>query len=231
MNHRFSELTARLSLTLLAEARARPGLSPEDAARMERAFLELPRPPGATLVLIEAPAGARAIDATLLRGAKEPKEERKPEVAAEGIRALHAAHRPGRRFVGDAAAQAGGGVPAGAGGEGAGARAGACGRGEGAQDLDDRGGAAAVGEGGGAGVERRWVARGVKTFASRGAPPPSQRPIKSSRPQRFGAGGAFGVSWPAGSWAMASRAPSPRAGRCSSQGRWCATRPRLQLQV
>ncbi len=82
---RLGELAARLSLVRLAEARARPNLPPEEAARMERASLELPRPPGATLILIEAPAGARAVDAVLLRGAKDAREERRPEVAAEGI--------------------------------------------------------------------------------------------------------------------------------------------------
>jgi tetratricopeptide (TPR) repeat protein len=79
------ELGGRLSLALLAEARGRPGLPADDGARMERASLELPRPPGATLILLRAPAGARGIEATLVRGARDAREERRPEVAAEGI--------------------------------------------------------------------------------------------------------------------------------------------------
>jgi tetratricopeptide (TPR) repeat protein len=82
---RLGDLAGRLSLALLAEARARPGLPAEDEGRLTRASLELPRPPGATLILVRAPAGARAIEATLLRGAKDAREERRPEVAVEGI--------------------------------------------------------------------------------------------------------------------------------------------------
>ncbi len=82
---KLGELAGRLSLALLAEARAKPGLPPADADRMERASLELPRPAGATLFLVRAPAGARPVEATLVRGEKAAREERGPEVAAEGI--------------------------------------------------------------------------------------------------------------------------------------------------
>ena len=50
-----------------------------------RASLELPFPAGATLVLLRAPAGAQALDVTLIRGPRDAREERAPEVAAEGI--------------------------------------------------------------------------------------------------------------------------------------------------
>jgi hypothetical protein len=79
------ELAGRLSLALLAEARAMPGLPTADAERLERASIELPRPPGATLFLVRAPAGTRPIQATLVRGGREAREERAPEVAAEGV--------------------------------------------------------------------------------------------------------------------------------------------------
>ena len=79
------DLAGRLSLALLAEARGRAGLPAGDADRLERASLELPRPPGATLILVRAPAGTHAISARLLRGAPTAREERGPEVAAEGI--------------------------------------------------------------------------------------------------------------------------------------------------
>jgi Flp pilus assembly protein TadD len=82
---KLGDLASRLSLALLAEARSRPGLPPADAERMERASLELPRPPGATLFLVRTPAAARPIQATLIRGAKDAREERTPEVAAESI--------------------------------------------------------------------------------------------------------------------------------------------------
>jgi len=82
---KLGELAGRLSLALLAEARAKPGLPAADAERLERASLELPRPRGATLLLVRAPAGTRPVEVTLVRGAKESREERGPEVAAEGI--------------------------------------------------------------------------------------------------------------------------------------------------
>jgi hypothetical protein len=82
---KLGELASRLSLALLGDARTRPGVASADADRMERASLELPRPAGATLVLVRAPGGVRPIEATLVRGAKEAREERAPEVAAEGI--------------------------------------------------------------------------------------------------------------------------------------------------
>jgi tetratricopeptide (TPR) repeat protein len=82
---KLGDLASRLSLALLAEARSRPGLPPADAERMERASLELPRPPGATLFLVRTPAAGRPIQVTLLRGAKDAREERTPEVAADSI--------------------------------------------------------------------------------------------------------------------------------------------------
>ncbi len=82
---KLGDLAGRLSLALLAEARAQPGLPAADADRMERAALELPRPPGATLLLVRAPAGMHPVEVTLVRGVRGAREERGPEVAAEGI--------------------------------------------------------------------------------------------------------------------------------------------------
>jgi hypothetical protein len=70
---------------LLAEARARQGVSAEDAERLARFAAELPSPAGATTILVRAPAGALPVEATLVRGPRDAREERKPEVAAEGI--------------------------------------------------------------------------------------------------------------------------------------------------
>ncbi len=82
---KLGDLAGRLALALLDDALARPGLAPADADRIARAALELPRPAGATLVLVRAPAGAQAIEATLIRGPKEAREDRAPEVATPGI--------------------------------------------------------------------------------------------------------------------------------------------------
>jgi tetratricopeptide (TPR) repeat protein len=82
---RLGELAGRLAHDLLAEARQKPGVAADDLARLTRASLELPFPAGATLVLLRAPAGAQALDVTLVRGPRDAREERAPEVAAEGI--------------------------------------------------------------------------------------------------------------------------------------------------
>jgi len=84
---KLGDLAGRLALSLLAEALARPDLAPLDADRLSRAALELPRPAGATILLVRAPAGAQAIEATLVRGAipGQAREDRAPEVAAAGI--------------------------------------------------------------------------------------------------------------------------------------------------
>jgi tetratricopeptide (TPR) repeat protein len=82
---RLGDLAGRLAIDLLAEARARPGVAPADADRLLRAALELPYPAGAIVVLVRAPAGASALTTTLFRGPREAREERAPEVAAEGV--------------------------------------------------------------------------------------------------------------------------------------------------
>lgn len=82
---RLGELASRLSLALLTEARARPGVSPVELGELGRRALELPRPQGATLILVRAPAGAHGLDIKLLRGPKDAREERAVEIAAEGI--------------------------------------------------------------------------------------------------------------------------------------------------
>ncbi len=80
-----SELAGHLAGVLVAEARTRPGTSKEDAERLGRAALELPRPAGATLLLVRAPASASPIVATLVRGPREAREERQPDVSAPGL--------------------------------------------------------------------------------------------------------------------------------------------------
>src|SRR5262249_6501187 len=78
-------LAGRLSLAPLSEARRRPGLTEADAARLERAALELPRPGGAAPLLVRAPAAGRRLSLTLLRGPKDAREERAAEIAAASI--------------------------------------------------------------------------------------------------------------------------------------------------
>ena len=82
---KLGDLAGRVALSLLGEALAKPGLAPADADRLARAALELPRPLGATIVLVHAPAGAQAIEAKLVRGPTQAREDRGPEVAAAGI--------------------------------------------------------------------------------------------------------------------------------------------------
>jgi tetratricopeptide (TPR) repeat protein len=79
------ELASRLSHALLAEARTKPGVAADDAERLTRAALELPYPAGATVLVLRSPAAALPIEATLIRGPKDAREERAPEVAAVGI--------------------------------------------------------------------------------------------------------------------------------------------------
>ena len=79
------ELAGRVAAALLAEARAKEGIAPEDADRLARAALELPLPPTSTVVLVRGPAGAAPVEAVLVRGPKEAREERRPEIAAPAI--------------------------------------------------------------------------------------------------------------------------------------------------
>lgn len=79
------ELSGRLAHVLLAEARGGQGVTPSDAERLTRAALELPYPAGATVILLRTPAGSIPLEATLVRGPKDAREERAPEVAAAGI--------------------------------------------------------------------------------------------------------------------------------------------------
>ncbi len=82
---RLSDLAGRVASVLLAEARAKPGVSPDDIARLTRAERELPYPAGATIVLLRAPASGRRIDATLVRGPKDAREVRAPEASADAV--------------------------------------------------------------------------------------------------------------------------------------------------
>ncbi|MEJ7728159.1 MAG: hypothetical protein WKG00_02995 [Polyangiaceae bacterium] len=79
------ELAGRLDAVRLAVARGRQGVSADDAERLARFAAELPSPAGATTILVRAPAGALPVEATLVRGPRDAREERRPEVAAEGI--------------------------------------------------------------------------------------------------------------------------------------------------
>lgn len=82
---RLGDLAARLGLDVIAAARIKPGLSAGALDLLTRASLAIPRPAGATIFLVHAPAGASRIEPVLVRGPKDAREERLPEVAAEGI--------------------------------------------------------------------------------------------------------------------------------------------------
>ena len=82
---KLGDLAGRLATALLVEASATSGVGPEEVDRIVRAALELPRPAAATLVLVRSPAGSLPLKALLVRGPKDAREEREPEVAAEGI--------------------------------------------------------------------------------------------------------------------------------------------------
>jgi hypothetical protein len=92
---KLGDLAGRVALVLLTEARERAGVSAADAERIERASLELPRPPGATFVIVRSPAGSTPVEATLVRGPKDAREDRGPEVVASGIGLLTLRMDPG----------------------------------------------------------------------------------------------------------------------------------------
>jgi tetratricopeptide (TPR) repeat protein len=79
------ELAGHLAGVMLGEARQRKTVAPEDAERLARAAMELPRPGGATMLLVRAPASAAPITTTLVRGPREAREERQPDLAAPGL--------------------------------------------------------------------------------------------------------------------------------------------------
>jgi Flp pilus assembly protein TadD len=79
------ELAGRLAHVLIAEARLKQGVAADDAERLTRAALELPYPSGATVIVLRSPAAALPVEATLIRGPKDAREERAPEVATAGI--------------------------------------------------------------------------------------------------------------------------------------------------
>lgn len=84
-DRQLGELARVAASVLVEQARGTAGLPPEDGERLLRVALEMPQPAGATAILLRAPAGSLPVVATLIRGPKEAREERAPDVAAEGI--------------------------------------------------------------------------------------------------------------------------------------------------
>ncbi|MFO0758460.1 MAG: VIT domain-containing protein [Byssovorax sp.] len=82
---RLGEMAGRLGHDLLAEARQKPGVAADDLGRLTRSALELPFPTGGAVILLRGPAGAQPIEVTAIRGPRDAREEKAPEVAAEGI--------------------------------------------------------------------------------------------------------------------------------------------------
>ncbi|MCC6554841.1 MAG: VWA domain-containing protein [Polyangiaceae bacterium] len=79
------ELAGRVAAALLAEALGKEGVGKDDLDRLTRAALELPLPITSTLVLVRGPAGVAPIEAVLVRGPKDAREERPPEIAAPSV--------------------------------------------------------------------------------------------------------------------------------------------------
>ncbi len=84
-NAELGDLASRVALDLLTEARTQSGVSAADADRLLRASLELPQVPGATVFIVRAPAGGIRVESTLVRGAKDAREERAPDAASAAI--------------------------------------------------------------------------------------------------------------------------------------------------
>ena len=82
---KLGELAGHLGAALLVEALGRPAIADDDRDRITRSILELPRPAGATIVLVRAPASAQPLELTLVRGPKDAREERAPEIATPGL--------------------------------------------------------------------------------------------------------------------------------------------------
>jgi len=79
------DLAGRLAQALIAEARGQAGLGKDDADRLVRAALELPFPGGDTVVLVRGSAGQAPLEAALVRGPKEAREERRAELSTPAI--------------------------------------------------------------------------------------------------------------------------------------------------
>jgi hypothetical protein len=79
------ELSGYVAHTLLAEARAKDGVSPADRERLTRTALSLPFPEAGAVFLVRSPAGSVPIDAVLVRGPKESKEERAMDLVSPSI--------------------------------------------------------------------------------------------------------------------------------------------------
>ena len=79
------DLASFTAQSLLAQARADQAVSPADRERLTRAALALPYPDDALVFLVSAPAGSVPIDAVLVRGPKEAREERPADLASPSI--------------------------------------------------------------------------------------------------------------------------------------------------
>ena len=79
------ELASTLGAVLVAEARSRPGLRPEDSEPLLRVALEMARDERASVVLVRGPSAALPLDVKLVRGPQTAREERAPQAAAQSL--------------------------------------------------------------------------------------------------------------------------------------------------
>ena len=79
------DLAGFVAHALLAEARAKDSIPALDRERLTRTSLALPFPEGTIVFLVRAPAGSVPIAPLLIRGPKDAREERAPELASASI--------------------------------------------------------------------------------------------------------------------------------------------------
>jgi hypothetical protein len=80
-----AKLGTHLAATQVARHLASTDLSKEDRERLTRRALELPWPRPATVVLVSSPRLLHPIEVSVLRGPRDVREERKPDVAAPSL--------------------------------------------------------------------------------------------------------------------------------------------------
>ncbi len=79
------ELAGYVAHALLAESRSKDSVSAADRDRLTRTALSLPFPESGAVFLARSPAGSVPIDVVVVRGPKESREERAPDLASPSI--------------------------------------------------------------------------------------------------------------------------------------------------
>jgi len=82
---RLAELGSTLGSVLVAEARSRPDMRPEDSEPLFRVALEIARDERASLMLVRGPSASLPLEIKLVRGPQTAREERAPKAAAQSL--------------------------------------------------------------------------------------------------------------------------------------------------